>query len=175
MPSWEYYAEAAEEAIPAYKVETARSGRSKCTVCKKNSGKAVIADRAASEMSTAIVASVARSSSRAKKKSSSSAVVKQNDTSVISENEIRVGSLDEFAGSYGRWHHLECWRVPKKVQNGLTNPSDEEVSLRDLLSMVSWSNCDIYHLCVSQPAYSNALHLCINVGRGLAHWASGIG
>lgn len=141
VPSWEYYAEAAEEAIPPYKVETARSGRSKCAVCKKNSGKAVIADRAASsEMSTAIVAGAARSSSRAKKKknSSSSAVAKQkNDSSVIEKDEIRVGSLDEIAGSYGRWNHLECWRVPKKIQNGLTDPSDEESSLRDLLSMVS--------------------------------------
>jgi hypothetical protein len=27
--------------------------------------------------------------------------------------------------------------VPKKIQAGLTNPSDEEASLRDLLSMVS--------------------------------------
>ncbi len=132
VPSWEYYAEAAEEAIPTYKVETARSGRSKCAVCKKNSGKAVIADRAASEMSTAIVASAAAgSSSRAKKKKSSSS----GDT--IEKDEIRVGSIDEMAGSYGRWNHLECWRVPKKVQNGLTNPSDEESSLRDLLSMVS--------------------------------------
>lgn len=137
VPSWEYYAEAAEEAIPAYKVETARSGRSKCTVCKKNSSKAVITERAASEMSTAIVPSAARSSSRAKKSSSGAVVKQKNDTSVIQIDEIRVGSLDEVAGSYGRWHHLECWRVPKKIQNGLTNPSDEESSLRDLLSMVS--------------------------------------
>jgi len=125
VPSWEYFARAAEEEIPTYKVETARSGRSKCTVCKNNSSKAVIAERAASETSAAIVASATRSSSRAKK----------NSGGVIQINEIRVGSMDEIAGSYGRWHHLECWRVPKKVQNGLTNPMDEESSLRDLLSM----------------------------------------
>lgn len=41
----------------------------------------------------------------------------------------------QVAGSYGRWHKLECWRVPKKVQSGLTDPSDEAVSLRDLCAM----------------------------------------
>ncbi len=153
VPSWEYFARAAEEDIPAYKVETARSGRSKCTVCKNSSSKAVIAERAASEMSTAIVASATRSSSRAKKSSGG----------VIQINEIRVGSMDEIAGSYGRWHHLECWRVPKKVQNGLTNPMDEESSLRDLLSMVSWYNYYTILMCVNR-AHSNTLHLCINVG-----------
>jgi len=128
VPSWEFFAEAAEEDVPGYKVETARSGRSKCTVCKKNSTKAAIAGSAAAETSTAIVAGTARSSSRAKKTSSSA-------MADIEKDDIRVGSLDEIAGSYGRWHHLECWRVPKKVQNGLTNPTDEESSLRDLLLM----------------------------------------
>jgi len=136
VPSWDFYEEAAEEDVPGYKVETARSGRAKCSVCKKNSGKVAIADSAAAEASTAIVATstASRSSSRAKK-SASSAVAKQNDTTVIGLGEVRVGSFDKMAGSYGRWHHLECWRVPKKVQNGLTDPSDEESCLRDLLSM----------------------------------------
>lgn len=139
MPSWDFFAEAAEEEIPGYKVEMAKSARSKCTVCKKNSENVAIADSAAAETSTAIVASTTvRSSSRAKKNTTSSAMVKQDDTTAIDKGDIRVGSLDKMAGSYGRWHHLECWRVPKKVQNGLTNPSDEESSLRDLLSMVSW-------------------------------------
>ena len=172
VPSWEFFAEAAEEEIPTYKVETARSGRSRCTVCKKNSAKAAIADSAAAESSTAIVASTAKSSSRAKKSSSSAMVKQTGDTTVIEKDEIRVGSIDQIAGShgryvwpahitylsiflssninfivhipllvlcpcYGRWHHLSCWRVPKKVQQGLTNPTDEQSSLRDLLLMVS--------------------------------------
>ena len=142
----DFFAEAADEEVPVYKVELAKSNRSKCAVCRKKSQKAAIADSAAAETSTAIVASTVRSSSRTKK-SKSSAVVKQqnNDDTTIDKGDIRVGSLDETAGTYGRWHHLECWRVPKKVQNGLTNPSDEESSLRDLLSMVS---CWEINLCV---------------------------
>ena len=103
MPSWEFFAEAAEEEIPTYKVETARSERSRCTVCKKNSAKAAIADSAAAESSTAIVASTARSSSRAKKSSSSAMVKQTGDTTVIEKDEIRVGSIDQIAGSYGRY------------------------------------------------------------------------
>ena len=69
---YEYYEEAAKEDVPGYKVELAKSGRSKCS--KKDCG------------------------------------------GKIDKDSIRVGSLDKVAGSYGRWHHLECWRVPKKVQ-----------------------------------------------------------
>jgi hypothetical protein len=35
VPSWEWFAEAAADDIPAYRVEPARSGRSQCTKCKK--------------------------------------------------------------------------------------------------------------------------------------------
>ena len=43
--------------------------------------------------------------------------------------------------------------MPKKVQNGLTDPSDEESCLRDLLSMVS---CLILlcHPFVYQPSHT---------------------
>ncbi len=34
----------------------------------------------------------------------------------IPKQGIRVGSLIVDAGTYGRWNHLECWRVPVKVQ-----------------------------------------------------------
>jgi len=88
-PSYEFYAAAAEEEVPGYKVELAKSGRSACTKCQ----------------------------------------------SKIDKGGIRVGSLDKVSGTYGRWAHLNCWRVPVKVQNGLTNPSDERASLGDLLSM----------------------------------------
>ena len=30
IPSWEFYAEAAEEVVPMYRVERAKSGRSRC-------------------------------------------------------------------------------------------------------------------------------------------------
>ena len=123
--------------MPIYKVENARSARSACAKCKSVSQKAAkaIADSvAAAEDVTAIVASAAKPRG---KKTSNNAIVQKEDTTKISKGDIRVGSIEKDAGTYGRWHHLQCWRVPKKIQAGLTNPSDEEASLRDLLSMVS--------------------------------------
>ena len=34
-PSYEYYEEMAQEEMPGYKVELAKSGRSQCVVCKE--------------------------------------------------------------------------------------------------------------------------------------------
>jgi hypothetical protein len=68
--SYEYYEAAAEEEVPGYRVELARSGRSKCAKCD----------------------------------------------GCIERGSPRVGSLDKVAGTYGRWNHLGCWRVPVKVQ-----------------------------------------------------------
>ncbi|KAL7458039.1 hypothetical protein ACHAWC_009540 [Mediolabrus comicus] len=135
VPSWDFYAEAEKEEVPIYKVENARSARSACAKCKSVSQKAAkaIADSvAAAEDVTAIVASAPKPRG---KKSSNNAIVQKEDTTKISKGDIRVGSIEKDAGTYGRWHHLQCWRVPKKIQAGLTNPSDEEASLRDLLSM----------------------------------------
>lgn len=80
-PSWEYYYSAAEEAVPTYRVELAKSGRSAC----KQKGKA---KRCAM------------------------------DPPIIDKGEIRIGSMEQESGSYGRWVHLTCWRVPSKVWLG---------------------------------------------------------
>jgi len=40
----------------------------------------------------------------------------------IAKGEVRVGSLHEETGSYTRWNHLGCWRVPSKVWMGLPDP-----------------------------------------------------
>ena len=37
----------------------------------------------------------------------------------IRKGELRVGSIDDESGSYSRWVHLECWRVPVKIHQGL--------------------------------------------------------
>ena len=49
----------------------------------------------------------------------------------IAKGEVRVGSLDENAGSYGRWHHVRCWRVPKKICSGLTTTMRENTNKSD--------------------------------------------
>lgn len=69
-PSYQYYEDAEQEEVPIYKVEPARSDRSKCQKCKTN----------------------------------------------IPRQGIRIGSIDKEAGTYGRWIHLDCWRVPMKIQ-----------------------------------------------------------
>lgn len=119
-------------------MENARSARSACAKCKSVSQKAVkaIADSAAAAEDVTAIVAAAPSRSRGKK-TSNNAIVQKEDTTKITKGQIRVGSIIEDAGTYGRWHHLQCWRVPKKIQAGLTNLSDEEASLRDLLSMVS--------------------------------------
>jgi hypothetical protein len=43
----------------------------------------------------------------------------------IEKGEVRVGSTDQESGSYGRWNHLACWRVPSRVWLGLPqSPTD---------------------------------------------------
>ena len=46
-------------------------------------------------------------------------------STVIEKGMIRIGSIDEQSGTYGRWCHLECWRVPTKIW--LAMPEEHEV------------------------------------------------
>lgn len=84
MP-WQYYYDAAAEEVPPYKVELAKSGRSKCNATKA-ARKCDVEDP------------------------------------LIGKGEIRIGSLDAQAGTYSRWVHLECWRVPSRIWLGLAQP-----------------------------------------------------
>ena len=43
----------------------------------------------------------------------------------IPVNSVRVGSVDPVAGTYGRWSHAQCWRVPGLIHRGLPNPALE--------------------------------------------------
>ncbi len=49
-------------------------------------------------------------------------LAKKCERTDIEKGEIRVGSMDLESGGYGRWNHLMCWRVPKKVWTGLPDP-----------------------------------------------------
>ncbi|CAM9650572.1 unnamed protein product, partial [Ectocarpus fasciculatus] len=82
MP-WQYYYDAAEAEVPPYKVELARSGRSKCTQRTMSARRCF------------------------------------DEGPLIGKGEIRIGSLDAQSGSYGRWVHLKCWRVPSRIWMGL--------------------------------------------------------
>ena len=84
-PSWEFYAAAAEEPVPIYRVEPAKSGRSGCSMAGRGPNTRCV----------------------------------RGAPFKIPKGELRVGSIDDQSGSYGRWVHLDCWRVPAKIHQGL--------------------------------------------------------
>ena len=94
-PSWEFYQAAAEEVVPTYRVELAKSGRGTCK--QKGKAKKCLHDAA------------------------------------IEKGEIRVGSIDSQSGTYTRWVHLSCWRVPSKIWLGLpdSDPNPEVCTCMD--------------------------------------------
>ncbi len=83
-------------------MEIAKSGRGRCEESKKAANKAKRAKKKAEKDPDNIVLSESTEMNMA-----------HND--FIGKGEIRLGSLDEQSGSYTRWHHLACWRVPAKV------------------------------------------------------------
>ena len=126
-PSYEHYYHAAQEQVPGYKVELAKSGRSQCVACQlkqklgtKPPPKKKTKTNDEATTTTLIVAPI---------------VAPIITSAYIDKDVIRVGSLDDASGSYGRWHHLDCWRVPYRIWAGLTNPADADQVLQDLLYM----------------------------------------
>ena len=103
-PSWEFYKAAAEEEMPPYRVERAKTGRGHCEMSKP-------------KVKTHRCPHVA-------------------DAFLIPKDHVRVGSLDLQSGKYSRWVHLECWRVPVKVQQGLPDDlQDKDAVAAALRSM----------------------------------------
>jgi len=41
---------------------------------------------------------------------------------VIDKGDVRIGSIDLESGSYTRWMHLNCWRVPSRIWLGIPDP-----------------------------------------------------
>jgi hypothetical protein len=118
-PSWDYYYQAAEEEVPLYRVEPAKSGRSRCAKCK--------------------------STQKTKKYKANPFPIDE----VIPKGEIRIGSLDEEHGTYVRWNHLDCWRVPTRIWMGLPNPDechDPQSFEKALLAMNEMLFCGLEEL-----------------------------
>jgi BRCT domain type II-containing protein len=151
VPSYEYFYEAAQEQVPGYKVELAKSYRSQCVQCKnkssrkpktkKNNRYDVSADSyllmhgGSDEEFQPSHKRIRKDDTDSLQASSSTQQLVKSASNFIDKGEIRVGSLDENSGSYGRWHHLRCWRVPYRVWAGLRNPLDSRQVLQDLLEM----------------------------------------
>ena len=108
-PDWSFYAEAFKESgIPLYKVERAASGRSRCEMREKDATET----RKATKRRAYTVC-------RAQAADPKSACF-------IAKNHVRVGTMDVVSGAYGRFVHLECWRVPATVYRGLPSPTVEK-------------------------------------------------
>jgi hypothetical protein len=56
---------------------------------------------------------------------------------LIAKFGIRIGSLDDVSGQYGRWIHLECWRVPSRIWLGIPRGCTELQQLKDIISSMN--------------------------------------
>jgi hypothetical protein len=88
-PSWDYFYAAASEVVPLYRIEVAKSGRSRCVA---KSGRTCTED--------------------------------PKETCFIAQGEVRIGSMLADVGSYTRFVHLQCWRVPNRIWEGLPKPEE---------------------------------------------------
>ena len=107
-PSWKFYEEAAEETVPTYRVELAKSNRSKC----KASGRA----KKCREGLPVVFATAGSSDDHCGAANITDLIDPTKPPELIDKNELRVGSINEQSGTYSRWVHLRCWRVPYKVR-----------------------------------------------------------
>jgi hypothetical protein len=108
-PDWSFYAEAFKESeIPLYKVERAKSGRSRCEMREKD---ATDTKKATKRRAYTVCRSL---------------VTDKNSKCFIAKNHVRVGMMDVVSGAYGRFVHVECWRVPAAVYRGLPSPTVEK-------------------------------------------------
>lgn len=108
-PSWEFFRAAAEERPPTYRVEKAKSGRSKCKQTSKVGKKCSVRPEQQQQQQQV--------------PGDSAALVDPSAVpEIIDKGELRVGWTNEQSGTYGGWCHLRCWRVPYKVWQGLPRP-----------------------------------------------------
>lgn len=138
-PSWDYYYEAAEESVPLYRMEIAKSNRSKCDVAKRTPKKCAHIQQQQQQQQKARGTT---GSAIERGQSTAMVVSEAKDAPLrpefIPKNEVRVGVMDPVYGSYTKWVHLKCWRVPSKIWLGLPDPTtttnDDPVLFADALS-----------------------------------------
>ena len=147
IPPYEFFQKSQELEVPGYLIETAVSGRSKCvcaslkpdsiSYCKNiNVGskmdtssslavsKAKVTKAAGSKKDT--TSSSAKSKANFPKAAARLEVVAYEEFGKIALNSIRIGSMVSESGTYGRFKHLSCWRVPKAIWFALPQFPDSE-------------------------------------------------
>ena len=131
-PSYDWFADAAEEAVPAYRVELAKSARSQARAhLESRRCRACVAYRLRSVARNACAAAHTRSAPQCK---ATGAACKHEEAPFIEKGEIRFGSMDVEAGAYGRWRHLKCWRVPASIWMGMPDP--ESSAREDIVAAI---------------------------------------
>ena len=133
--SWDYYAAASEEPVPTYRLEKAKSGRSRCRamgLAKKCGAHGFVAagtEEAEEEEEEEEEEGKGKGKSKSKRKRKKREGKKGDGAdadapSYIAKGAIRVGVIDVNGNGagYGMWVHLACWRVPSKVWLGLPDP-----------------------------------------------------
>lgn len=116
-PSWEYYNAAAEEVMPLYHVELAKSGRGACSQTGE-------AKKCCADLPAAGGFKKTKRTKQKKKTSPAATTTKQEDVDVssaspastalaplnplkpklIEKGEIRLGSINVQSGTYGHWY-----------------------------------------------------------------------
>jgi hypothetical protein len=99
VPSWEFFHTAAEELVPGYMLEIAKTGRAQC-VAKGKARKCVPANPDAVNMYGKLI----------------------DKGGMIAKGELKIGRLNNETGGYSNFVHLPCFRVPSRWWKGLPDP-----------------------------------------------------
>ena len=122
----------AEEDVPKYKVEIAKSGRSAC--CKFGTKRNEYKDKKC-PIVPGVTQYKIKTMWRSSKSHEAGGYNDEIPMTLIEKGMVRIGMIDEMSGGYGRLCHRECWRVPKKVwfampQEGHPDESNPKVRPR---------------------------------------------
>jgi len=126
--SWEYYYAAAEEVMPLYHVEVAKSGRSACSAtgegkkCSEDSdpnaggagkkgAKGRKGGKGAKSKGKEKAALILTAGLHLQQGASSGSPLAPKKPKLIEKGEIRIGSINVQAGTYGRWWVHACARA----------------------------------------------------------------
>ena len=134
-PMYEFFQEAAEEPVPLYRCELAKSGRSSCMA--------------------------------------QGSAIKHGANIFISKSSIRIGHIDEISGTYTKWVHLECWRVPSRIWLGVLqlDPFDEVAYEKAMVQMNELLFCGLQELPKEDRMLivAHVMNRCSIGGSELAH------
>jgi hypothetical protein len=87
----------------------------------------------------------------------------------IQKGEIRCGSIDKESGTYTRWIHISCYRVPYKIQIGLPQLKSPQFTIEGVLAALSKMN-DVLLSGFNELSYENKLIVVAHI-MDQSNWA----